>query len=269
MHGLTLEQQQAADPNYATRDLYDNIRAGHFPKWELYVQVLTAEQVAELPYDGFDDTKTWENVPESKIGTMTLNKVPDNYFQYTEQSAFAPGVMVPGVEPSPDKMLQGRLFAYADTQRYRVGTNYQELPANRPLVKVANNNQDGSMSSAPQVGEVNYEPSTVKQVGAVTPQPSLRLSEYPVSGVAQQKAIAKTDDFGQAGDHWRSLGKDGQAYLIKAMASDLNQVTDHGIKLREVSYFFKADRDYGTQLAQATHLDVNEVAALAAKEVSH
>jgi catalase len=166
-------------------------------------------------------------------------------------------------------MLQGRLFAYADTQRYRVGTNYQELPANRPLVKVANNNQDGSMSFAPQVGEVNYEPSTAKQVGAVTPQSSFKLSEYPVSGVVQQNAIAKTDDFGQAGDHWRSLGKDGQAYLIKVMASDLNQVTDHGIKLRQVSYFYKADRDYGTQLAQATHLDVNELAALAAKEMSH
>jgi catalase len=125
------------------------------------------------------------------------------------------------------------------------------------------------MSSAPQVGEVNYEPSTVKQVGAVTPQPSFKLSEYAVSGVTQQKAIANTDDFGQAGNHWRSLGKDGQAYLIKAIAADLNRVTDHGIKLRQVSYFYKADGDYGTQLAQATHLDVNEVGTLAAKEVPH
>ena len=267
--GMTLEQQKTADTNYATRDLYDNIRAGHFPKWELYLQVMTAEQIAQLPYDGFDDTKTWDNVPETKIGTMTLNKVPENYFQYTEQSAFAPGVMVPGIEPSPDKMLQGRLFSYADTQRYRVGTNYQELPVNRPLVKVANNNQDGSMSSNPQVGEVNYEPSSAKLVGAVAEQPSFKLSEYPVSGVTQQKAIAKTDDFSQAGDHWRSYSKDTQAYTIKAMAADLNQVTDHGVKLRQVSYFYEADRDYGTQLAQATHLEVNDVAALAAKEMSH
>src|SRR3984893_14963546 len=219
MHGLTLEQQQTADTNYATRDLYEDIRAGHFPKWELYVQVLTAEPVAQLPYDGFDDTKTWENVPETKIGTMTLNKVPENYFQYTEQSAFAPGVMVPGIEPSPDKMLQGRLFAYADTQRYRIGTNYQELPVNRPLVKVANNNQDGAMSFDPQKGEANYEPSNLKDPWAIAAQPSFKLSEYPVSGVTQQNAIAKTDDFGQAGEHWRSLGKDEQAYLIKAMSA--------------------------------------------------
>src|ERR1700682_6054952 len=269
LKGMTLEEQRAADTNYATKDLYDNIRQGNFPKWDLDVQLLTAQQVALLSYDGFDDTKIWNDVPEVKVGTMTLNKVPSNYFAYTEQAAVCPCVMVPGIEPSPDRMLQGRLFAYADTQRYRVGTNYQELPVNRPLVKVANNNQDGNMSSNPQVGEVNYEPSTAKREGAVTPQPSFKLSEYPVSGAAQQSAIAKTEDFGQAGEHWRSLGKDGQAYLIKAMASDLSQVTDHGVKLRQVSYFYKADRDYGTQLAQAIHLDVNEVAALAAKEMSH
>jgi catalase len=269
LKGMTLEQQHTADPNYATKDLYGNIRAGHFPKWDLYVKLLTAEQVAKLPYDGFDDTKVWENVPEVKIGTMTLNKIPDNYFQYTEQSAFAPGVMVPGVEPSPDKMLQGRLFAYADAQRYRLGVNYQDLPVNRPLVKVANNNQDGRMSFVPQEGEVNYEPSNSHDAGAVVQQPAFKLSQYAVSGVAQQTAIKNTDDFSQAGDAWRAMSKHDQDDLIKDLASDLNQVRDHGVKTREVSYFYKADQHYGTQLATATHLDVHEVADLAAKEVSH
>jgi catalase len=269
LKNMTLEQQHAADVNYATKDLYDNIREGHFPKWDLYVKLLTAEQVAQLPYDGFDDTKIWENVPEVKVGTMTLNKIPDNYFQYTEQSAFAPGVMVPGIEPSPDKMLQGRLFAYADTQRYRLGVNYQDLPVNRPLVKVANNNQDGRMSFVPQVGEVNYEPSNTHDAGAVVQQPQFKLSQYAVSGVAQQTAISKSDDFSQAGDDWRALSKQDQADLIKDLASDLNQVHDHGVKAREVSYFYKADREYGTQLATATHLDVTEIAGLAAKDVSH
>jgi catalase len=269
LKGMTLEQQHAADPNYATKDLYGNIRAGHFPKWDLYVKLLTAEQVAKLPYDGFDDTKVWENVPEVKVGTMTLNKIPENFFQYTEQSAFAPGVMVPGIEPSPDKMLQGRLFAYADTQRYRLGVNYQDLPVNRPLVKVANNNQDGRMSFVPQEGEVNYEPSNSHDQGAVAPQPQFKLSQYPVSGVTQQTAIAKSDDFSQAGDAWRAMSKHDQADLIKDLASDLNQVRDHGVKTREVSYFYKADQEYGTQLETATHLDVSEVANLASKEVSH
>ena len=134
VHGMTLEELRAADTNYATRDLYANIRAGDFPKWDLMVQILTPEQVAQLPYDGFDDTKIWAGVPEVKVGTMTLNKVPDNFFEYTEESAFCPCELVPGIEPSPDKMLQGRLFAYADTQRYRIGPNYMELPVNRPLV---------------------------------------------------------------------------------------------------------------------------------------
>jgi catalase len=266
--GMTLEQQHAADPNYATADLYNNIREGHFLKWDLYVQLLTAEQVAKLPYDGFDDTKVWEDVPEVEIGTLTLNKIPDNYFQYSEQSAFAPGVMVPGIEPSPDKMLQGRLFAYADTQRYRLGVNYQELPVNRPLVKVANNNQDGVMSFNPQVGEVNYEPSTTHDAGSVVQQPQFKLSNYPVSGVAQQSAISKTDDFSQAGGYWRALDKHDQADLIKNIAWDLNQVRDHSVKLRQVSYFYKADHEYGTQLAAATHLDVGEIADLATKEAS-
>ena len=134
LKGMTLEQTQAADTNYATKDLYQNIGAGNFPKWDLYVQLLTPQQVEQLSYDGFDDTKIWSGVPEVKIGTMTLNKVPDNFFDYTEQSAFCPCAMVPGIEASPDRMLQGRLFAYADTQRYRVGPNYMQLPVNRPLV---------------------------------------------------------------------------------------------------------------------------------------
>jgi catalase len=269
LKGMTLEQQHMADPNYATRDLYDEIRAGHFPKWDLYVQLLTAEQIAALPYDGFDDTKIWKNVPEMKVGTMTLNKVPANYFQYTEQSAFAPGVMVPGIEPSPDKMLQGRLFAYADTQRYRIGVNYQELPVNRPRVKVVNENQDGAMSFNPQETETNFEPSNAYDAGSMAQQPQFKLSNYAVSGVAQQSAVSKTDDFSQAGDYWRALDKHAQEDLVKNMAADLNQVRDHATKLRMVSYFYKADQTYGTAMANATHLEVSEVSALAAKEMSH
>jgi catalase len=268
LHGMNLHGQMTADTNYATRDLYDDIRAEHFPKWDLYVQLLTAQQVANLPYDGFDDTKVWENVPEVKVGTMTLNKVPDNYFQYTEESAFAPGVMVPGIEPSPDKMLQGRLFAYADTQRYRIGPNYEELPVNRPLVQINNNNQDGAMAMTSQKGDINYEPSSDKP-GAVAQQPAVKLSEYPMSGMVQQTAIKKTDDFSQAGDQWRSYTPQEQADLIEAMSNDLNQVRDMKIRATQVSYFYKADKDYGTRLAQATHLDPQEVASLAATEVSH
>ncbi len=254
LKGMTLEEQRAADTNYATKDLYDNIRQGNFPKWDLEVQLLTAQQVAQLSYDGFDDTKVWSDVPYVKVGTMTLNKVPDNFFAETEQSAFCPCELVPGIEPSPDRMLQGRLFSYADTQRYRVGSNYMELPVNRPLVKVANNNIDGAMQDGAPQGDVNYEPTTV--AGHPVQEPKFRYSQYSVSGMTQEKAIDKQDNFRQAGEFYRSLSKHEQDDLIKNLASDLGQVKSDKIKDTMLSHFYKADKDYGTRLAAAVGVDI-------------
>ncbi|HVJ56029.1 MAG TPA: catalase [Aliidongia sp.] len=257
LKGMTLEETKTADTNYATKDLYDNIARGNFPKWDLYAQLLTADQVAKLSYDGFDDTKTWNDVPETKVGTMTLNKVPDNYFEYTEQSAFCPCVMVPGIEPSPDRMLQGRLFAYADTQRYRVGPNYLQLPVNRPLVPVHDNNIDGAMQSVSRQGDVNYEPTSV--AGQPAEQPSFRYSQYAVSGTTQQKPIDKQDNFREAGEFYRSLSKHEQEDLIKNMAADLGQVKNIQIKQAMVGHFYQADKDYGTRLAKAVDVDIQSV----------
>jgi len=260
LKGMTLEQQNAADTNYATKDLYQTIGAGNFPKWDLYVQLLTLQQVQQLSYDGFDDTKIWSGVPEVKAGTMTLNKVPDNYFDYTEESAFCPCEMVPGIEASPDRMLQGRLFAYADTQRYRVGPNYMQLPVNRPLVPVSNNNSDGSMQSAARKGDVNYEPTSAANTPAE--QPQYRYSQYAVSGSTQQKAIDKQDNFRQAGEFYRSLDKHEQDDLIKNLAADLGQVKNVDIKRTMVSHFYQADQNYGTRLAAAVGVDVKDVHAM-------
>jgi catalase len=221
------------------------------------VQLLTAQQVAQLSYDGFDDTKIWTDVPEVKVGTMTLNKVPSNYFAYTEQSAFCPCVMVPGIEPSPDRMLQGRLFAYTDTQRYRVGPNYMELPVNRPLVRVANNNIDGAMQHGTPEGDVNYEPTTVP--GNPVQQPEFRYSQYSVAGMTQQKPIDKLDDFREAGEFYRALSKHEQDDLIKNLAADLGQVKSDQIKEAMVSHFYRADKDYGTRLARAIGVDIKSV----------
>jgi catalase len=255
--GMPAEDVKTADTNYATKDLYDNIGHGNFPKWDLYVQLLTAQQVAQLSYDGFDDTKIWSDVPEVKVGTMTLNKVPANYFAYTEQSAFCPCVMVPGIEPSPDRMLQGRLFAYADTQRYRVGTNYMELPVNRPLVPVNNNNIDGAMQSAPRLGDVNFEPTAVP--GNPVQEPQFRYSQYAVTGTTQQRAIDKQDNFRQAGEFYRALGKHEQDDLIKNLSADLGQVKSMPIREAMVSHFYRADKDYGTRLAAAVGVDIKSV----------
>jgi catalase len=257
LKGMTLEQQQVADTNYATRDLYQTIGTGNFPKWDLFVQLLTSQQVAQLSYDGFDDTKIWTGVPEVKVGTMTLNKVPANYFDYTEEAAFCPCVMVPGIEPSPDRMLQGRLFAYADTQRYRVGPNYMQLPVNRPLVPVNNNNVDGAMQMVERQGDVNYEPTSADR--QPVEQPQFRYSQYAVSGSTQQKAIEKQDNFRQPGEFYRALPKSEQDDLIKNLAADLGQVKSPEIKRTMVGYFYQADQDYGTRLAKAVGVPVNEL----------
>ena len=143
VHGLRPQDINASigrDWNMMTNDLYGALKQGDFPKWDLYVQVLTPQDLNRFDFDALDDTKVWTGVPERKIGTMTLNRVPDNYFQSTEESAFAPSRLVPGIEPSEDRMLQDRLFAYADTQMYRLGANYMDLPINRPVVPVVNNN---------------------------------------------------------------------------------------------------------------------------------
>jgi len=262
-HGLTLEETKTADTNYATKDLYQNISAGNFPKWDLYVQLLTPQQVAQLSYDGFDDTKVWTGVPEVKVGTMTLNKVPSNYFAYTEQSAFCPCLMVPGIEASPDRMLQGRLFSYADTQRYRVGSNYLELPVNRSLVQVANNNIDGAMQDGTAENDVNYEPTTV--AGNPVQQPQFRYSQYSVSGMTQEKPIDKVDNFRQAGEFYRALSKHEQDDLIKNLAADLGQVKSMQIRETMVSHFYQADKDYGTRLAHAVGVDVKEVETMGSR----
>ncbi|KCW43709.1 catalase family protein, partial [Acinetobacter baumannii 1032359] len=162
--GLNLEQLrevQGRDWSHLTNDMYKNIYAGNYPKWDLYIQVLDPKDLDKFDFNPLDATKIWPNelVPEFKVGTLTLNRMPKNFFQETEQSAFAPGNLIPGIEPSEDRLLQGRVFSYSDTQLYRLGANYQQIPVNRPRVAVNNNNQEGFMNMGQTESHVNYEPS--------------------------------------------------------------------------------------------------------------
>jgi catalase len=155
-------------------------------------------------------------------------------------------------------MLQGRLFAYADTQRYRIGPNYMELPVNRPLVPVDNNNIDGAMRSSPQQGDINYEPTN--DPSKPVEQPEYKYSEYPVSGVTQQRPIDKTDNFRQAGEFYRSLSPIERDHLIKNLAADLGQPTvSQQIRQAMVSHFYQADPEYGTRLAKLIQVDIATV----------
>nr|WP_144159477.1 catalase [Paraburkholderia sp. BCC1885] len=249
------------DWNLMSNDLYSALKRGDDPKWDLYIQVLKPEDLDKFDYDALDDTKVWTTVPERKIGTLTLNRVPDNYFETTEESAFAPSRMVPGIEPSEDRMLQGRMFSYADTQMYRLGPNFNDLPINRPRVPVVNNNQDGAMNSGDRKGEVNYEPSTLNEIAQ---DPKYKYVQTPLKGTTQQAAIHKTLNFRQAGEYYESLSSQEKADLVTALSADLNHVTNDDNKYTMLSYFYKADADYGSRLAAATHADLSQVKTRAA-----
>ena len=251
-----------ADWNMMTNDLYNAVKAHDYPQWDLYIQVLTPQELGQFDFDALDDTKVWPaSIPEQKVGTMTLNRIPDNYFESTEESAFAPSRLVPGIEPSEDRMLQGRLFAYADTQMYRLGANYNQLPINRPVVPVNNGNQDGKMNAGGRQGETNYEPSGINELGQ---QAKYKYTQTPLVGTTQQAAIHKTLDFRQAGEYYRSLSSADKTDLITSLSNDLVRVTNDENKYAMLSYFYKADPDYGSRLARASHADVARVRDAAA-----
>ncbi|WP_306817988.1 catalase [Archangium lipolyticum] len=260
---LTAEEAtriQGEDFQHATHDLYTAIGKGQFPSWEMSAQVLDPKDLDAFPFDPLDATKVWpeDKVPSIKLGKFTLDRMPDNFFEETEQAAFSPGVQPPGIEPSEDRLLQGRLFSYADTQRYRVGANYQQLPINRARAQVNNNNQGGNMNAANTKSDVNYEPSITRETEDA---PAYLLSRAPLSGTTQQAPIAKTDNFSQAGAFYAALSAAEKERLVKNLAADLGQVRDARVKARMVGFFFSANADYGTRLAKAVGIKVDDAKA--------
>jgi catalase len=260
---LTAEEAsviQAKDFQHATVDLYDNIKKGNFPSWELYVQLLKASEFEKLDINPLDPTKVWPEsiAPLQLVGKMTLNKIPDNFFQEVEQSAFSPGTLVPGIEPSEDKLLQGRLFSYFDTQRYRIGANFQQIPVNSPKVAVVTNNQNGAFSTRKTNGDINYEPSASQNGFVDNEKFEYSKSSFTNVATAQQK-ISKPNDFKQAGEFYRSLSEKDKQNLIKNLSGDLITVTNKDVVRKMVGYFYMADSDYGKRLAKELNLTREEV----------
>lgn len=259
---LTTEEAakiQSTNFQHSTTDLYENIAKGNFPQWDLYVQMMKASDFDKLDYNPLDATKIW-NEKDAKpmlIGTMTLNKIPDNFFEWTEQSAFSPGSLIPGVEASEDKLLQGRLFSYFDTQRYRLGANFQRIPVNTPSTNAHNNNQDGAHSVRGTKSNINYQPSRIEDK---PDNPNFKHSNarYGDVSVTQMK-IDKPNNFKQAGEFYNTLNETEKEHLIKNLIADLGQVTDKNIQAIMTSYFYFADRDFGMRVAKALHLSREEV----------
>jgi catalase len=246
---------QAVDFNHASRDLYEAIERGDYPQWDLFVQILDPADIDSFDFDPLDATKDWfeDVIPYQLVGTMTLNRNPANVFAETESVGFNPGVVVPGIEPSEDKLLQGRLFSYSDTQRYRIGTNYLQLPINCPFAQVANNQRDGSMPFKQQSGHINYEPNRYQD----TPKedPAFTEASAPLYGAAGRQKIAKTNDFGQAGQVWNRYSDEEKAAVLNNLTADLAQVAEP-TQLRAVCNFYRADAELGQQLADRLKIDI-------------
>ena len=243
------------DPDIATRDLYDTIASGKTVEYELNVQIMNIADEFKQHFDPLDATKTW---PEGKfplipVGKMVLNRNPENYFAEIEQAAFCPASIVPGIELSADKLLQGRVFSYADTQRHRLGTNYLQLPINRPKVQVDNNQRDGAMQYAPfGGGTVNYEPNTLAE-GMPTEAPAIAASRQTIKGDVVRKKISKTNDFQQAGERYRSLGKKDQDHLVGNIVDSLSKA-NKAIQRGMVQNLTKADAKFGQRIAAGLKL---------------
>lgn len=255
------EKIQATAIEHATLDLHTEIEKGNFPKWDLYVQMLKKEDFALLDFNPVDVTKIWpEAVAKSvKVGTMTLNQNPSNYFQQVEQAAFSPGTLVAGIEPSEDKLLQGRLFSYFDTQRHRLSGNFQQIPVNASKNAVTTYNQDGYMSMREQKGDVNYQPST--NAPAVVDDAKFKYSKsvFPAGTTTVQGKIDKENNFKQAGDLYKSFSKQDQDNLVKNLSGALNSVKNKVIVQKMIAHFYQANNEYGTRLMKATNTSLNDI----------
>jgi len=244
VHSLVWDEAQklsGKDPDFNRRDLFEAIERGDYPQWELGVQIVEEKDEFAFDFDLLDPTKIIpeELVPVRRIGLMTLNRNTDNYFAETEQVAFHTGHIVPGIDFSNDPLLQGRLFSYLDTQLLRVGPNFAELPINRPLVPVRNNQRDGPARQTINKGRVAYFPNSL---GGGCPMHSpaavdaMQTYAEKVDGAKiRQRSDSFSDHFSQATLFWNSMADWEKAHIAEAFAFELNQVEDEGVRARTMN----------------------------------
>ena len=250
----------AKDPDHATRDLFEHIKGGGTAAWKAYVQIMPFEDADTYRYDPFDVTKVWryKDYPLIPIGRLVLDRNPENFFAEIEQAAFSPANFVAGIEPSPDKLLQGRLFSYPDTQRHRLGPNYAQIPVNCPYSRksVANYQRDGLMRVDANGGaEPNYSPN-----GGGGPVANPKVAEAPAvvhgsTGRTEYPKANRADDFEQAGLLYRLMNEQERARLVANIARYLVGARKE-IQARQVQQFVSADKEYGTRVAKALGLEL-------------
>jgi catalase len=258
----TLDSSEAAElaglnPDSHQLDLIEAIEGGDHPSWTLSVQIMPLEEAATYRVNPFDLTKVWsqKEYPLHEVGRLTLDRNADNYFGDVEQSGFDPGNFVPGIGPSPDKMLQGRLFAYGDAHRYRLGINHTQLPVNAPhATEVHSYGRDGLMAGQGNGGrDKNYEPNSFD--GPVeTGMPYAAPLELRGTTGTFEWDRRDTDDFSQAGDLYRLQPSEAQSRLVDNIAGGLGSVSagpiGEGIVERSIAHFRAADPEFGERVAQ-------------------
>jgi catalase len=252
------------DRDYHGRDLYEAIERGDYPKWTMYIQVMTEEQAQHHYENPFDITKIWRHkeFPLIKVGVLELNRNPENYFAEVEQSAFDPAHVVPGIGFSPDRFLQGRIFAYGDAQRYRLGVNHHEIPVNKAHCEVNDYHRDGAMRTDGNYGAAPaYTPNSY---GYWEAQPEHTEPPLALEGSMWRydpKDDPTDDCFRAGGDLWRVMTEDKKALLIHNTAADLAPVTQN-IQYRHAAHCYLADKEYGERITKALKLDMEKVIAL-------
>ncbi|MEV6168665.1 catalase [Streptomyces sp. NPDC051954] len=257
-----LSSEQAAeiagkDPGSHQTDLLQAIERGVNPSWTLHVQVMPAADAAEYRFNPFDLTKVWphKDYPLQRVGRLVLDRNPDNVFAEVEQAAFSPNNFVPGIGPSPDKMLQGRLFAYADAHRYRLGVNHTLLAVNAPKATVADNyGRDGFMASNSQGRHAkNYEPNSYDGPAETGRPLSAPLAVAGHTGTHEAPLHTKDDAFFQAGELYRLMSEEEKSRLVANIAGGLSQVSRDDVIEKNLAHFHAADPEYGKRVEEAVH----------------
>jgi catalase len=241
----------AKDRESNQRDLFENIQAGNFPKWSFEIQIMTNEQAKECSFNPFDLTKVWphKDYPMIKVGVMTLNENPKNYFNEIEQASFSPSNVVSGISFSPDKMLQARIFSYPDAHRYRVGTHYEMLPVNRPIVEVNTYHADGSMNyEIKEPYDAYYEPNSFN--GAIENK-SFAEPAFETGNIADRyNHRIGNDDFSQVTALFNLMSVSQKEQLFSNIAAAMDGVPANIVD-RQIALFEQVHVDYASGVKKA------------------
>ncbi|MEG0823720.1 MAG: catalase [Erysipelotrichaceae bacterium] len=243
------------------RDLYMAIEEKNFPRWTMYVQIMSEQQALKHYENPFDITKIWKHseFPLHEVGVLELNRNVENYFAEVEQSAFTPAHVVPGIGFSPDKFLQGRLFVYGDAQRYRLGVNYNQIPVNRARCEVHDYHRDGFMRTDGNYGGAPaYSPNSM---GEWSSQPDVMEPPLDLSGAMYSYDPAgdpSDDNFKAGGNLYRLMDEQAKTALIENTARNILGVSDN-VRYRHATHCYLSDQDYGIRITKAMNLDINQV----------